>query len=415
MIAHYYHDVVGSYWPGPPPRRERSRSRVAVADGRRTGDRHDGIVDARRARRLRDDVVGDVVDAVGPAPLESFRTRLAAVWPDEQRRTVTWPLTSGSHGAKRRVEAGAGTHVAMSVAMLMRFAHGPRNHQARRSRSVAFGFGAMRLPGKEVGRAKGSGRRQYGGAPRDRARRQLHRHRLVLRSARREPVDRRGAVSVSERPRDRDEARCEALARQELGTRDDTRRAARGYRDRLAYAEARAATGRAICGWRPRADLVRRSARRPHRPAEGGQDSPPRAVERHRRGRAGAREDADRRGAERLQLERSHGAPREPGGSRGRARAVREAWHRVLAVLSCSRSAHSLVAAVVRRRSREAVSAVRPRKSRSRGCSRASQLLPILFGTSKVTHSRRTLGEGRSITPCSTTAATVHPHAAASR
>ena len=96
-IAHYYRDVVGPYWP--PGRKH-------VENGYRDlawpWPSVDAPAIAMTAQWTRDELVGYVttwsatvklIDKVGPAPFEEFRARLAAVWPDEGSRTVTWPLT----------------------------------------------------------------------------------------------------------------------------------------------------------------------------------------------------------------------------------------------------------------------------------------------------------------------------------
>jgi len=95
-IAHYYRDVVGPYWPP---------GRQHVENGYRDLAWPWPSVEApaidMTAQWTRDELVGYVttwsatvklVDTVGPAPFEAFRTRLAALWPEDERRTVTWPL-----------------------------------------------------------------------------------------------------------------------------------------------------------------------------------------------------------------------------------------------------------------------------------------------------------------------------------
>jgi SAM-dependent methyltransferase len=96
IIAHYYRDVVGPYWPP---------GRHHVENGYRDLAWPWPSVEApaidMTAAWTRDELVGYVmtwsatvklVDVVGPAPLDAFRAELAAVWPDAERRTVTWPL-----------------------------------------------------------------------------------------------------------------------------------------------------------------------------------------------------------------------------------------------------------------------------------------------------------------------------------
>jgi hypothetical protein len=95
-IAHYYRDVVGSYWPA---------GREHVENGYRDLGWPWPAVEApaiaMTAEWTRDELVGYVltwsatvklVDAVGPGPVEEFRAELAKHWPDDERRTVTWPL-----------------------------------------------------------------------------------------------------------------------------------------------------------------------------------------------------------------------------------------------------------------------------------------------------------------------------------
>ena len=96
LIAHYYRDVVGPYWP---PGREH------VENGYRDLAWPWPTVEApaidMTAEWTRDELVGymttwsatvKLVDTVGPDPVTRFRDELAVAWPDEERRTVTWPL-----------------------------------------------------------------------------------------------------------------------------------------------------------------------------------------------------------------------------------------------------------------------------------------------------------------------------------
>ena len=95
-LAHYYRNVVGPYWPP---------GRQHVENGYRDLAWPWPSVDSpsidMTAEWTREEVVGYVttwsatvklVDQVGPAPFEEFSARLAKVWPDHERRTVTWPL-----------------------------------------------------------------------------------------------------------------------------------------------------------------------------------------------------------------------------------------------------------------------------------------------------------------------------------
>jgi hypothetical protein len=96
LIETYYRDVVGPYWPA---------GRQHVENGYRDLAWPWPSVDAppidMTADWTRDELVGYVttwsatvklVDTVGPAPFEAFRAKLATMWPEEERRTVTWPL-----------------------------------------------------------------------------------------------------------------------------------------------------------------------------------------------------------------------------------------------------------------------------------------------------------------------------------
>jgi len=95
-IAHYYRDVVGRYWP---------KGREHVETGYRDLHMPWPAVDAprieMRAEWTRDELIGYVstwsatvrlVETEGPAPFEALQARLAAVWPDGERRTIRWPL-----------------------------------------------------------------------------------------------------------------------------------------------------------------------------------------------------------------------------------------------------------------------------------------------------------------------------------
>jgi SAM-dependent methyltransferase len=96
VIAHYYRDVVGPYWPP---------GRQHVENGYRDLAWPWPSVDApaidMTAQWTRDELVGYVttwsatvklVSSVGSAPFEAFRSELATIWRDEEQRTVTWPL-----------------------------------------------------------------------------------------------------------------------------------------------------------------------------------------------------------------------------------------------------------------------------------------------------------------------------------
>jgi SAM-dependent methyltransferase len=96
IIAHYYRDVVGPYWP--PGRKH-------VENGYRDLAWPWQTVEAppvdMTAQWTRDELVGYVttwsatvklVDSAGPAAFEAFRSQLATVWPEHEQRSVTWPL-----------------------------------------------------------------------------------------------------------------------------------------------------------------------------------------------------------------------------------------------------------------------------------------------------------------------------------
>jgi SAM-dependent methyltransferase len=96
-IAHYYRDVVGRYWP---------KGREHVENGYRDLVMPWPAVEApaldMRAEWTRDELVGYVstwsataklVEREGSAKFERLGARLAALWPDGERRTICWPLT----------------------------------------------------------------------------------------------------------------------------------------------------------------------------------------------------------------------------------------------------------------------------------------------------------------------------------
>ncbi len=96
VIARYYKDVVGKYWP---------KGREHVENGYRDLAMPWPAVPAESIEMSadwdRDELVGYVstwsatvklVQTVGSAPFEALRRELAAVWPDGERRTVRWPL-----------------------------------------------------------------------------------------------------------------------------------------------------------------------------------------------------------------------------------------------------------------------------------------------------------------------------------
>lgn len=96
IVAHYYHDVAGPYWPA---------GREHVENGYRNLAWPWEPVEppqlAMTARWTRDQLLGYVaswsatvrlVDEQGPAPYEALRAELTAAWPDGTRM-VRWPLT----------------------------------------------------------------------------------------------------------------------------------------------------------------------------------------------------------------------------------------------------------------------------------------------------------------------------------
>lgn len=96
VIGRYYHEEVGPYWP---PGREH------VENGYRDLAWPWPEVPAPAiemvARWTREQLLGYVaswsatvklVEVKGMAPYEALREQLAAVWPDEEPRTITWPL-----------------------------------------------------------------------------------------------------------------------------------------------------------------------------------------------------------------------------------------------------------------------------------------------------------------------------------
>jgi SAM-dependent methyltransferase len=96
IVAHYYHDVVGSYWP---------KGREHVENGYRDLQWPWPAVDAptmaMEALWTREELFGYVatwsatakfVDKNGSAEYEALGEKLRAVWPDGEHRTVSWPL-----------------------------------------------------------------------------------------------------------------------------------------------------------------------------------------------------------------------------------------------------------------------------------------------------------------------------------
>lgn len=96
IVAHYYRDVVGPYWP---PGREHVET--GYRDLAWPWPTVEPPALAMTAEWTREELIGYVAtwsatvkmtETAGPAPFEALGSSLAAVWPDQERRTVTWPL-----------------------------------------------------------------------------------------------------------------------------------------------------------------------------------------------------------------------------------------------------------------------------------------------------------------------------------
>jgi len=96
ILGRYYVEAAGPYWPA---------GREHVENGYRDLAWPWPAVEAPKidmtAEWTRDELVGYVsswsatakmVDALGPAKFEQLRDQLAQVWPDDEKRTVRWPL-----------------------------------------------------------------------------------------------------------------------------------------------------------------------------------------------------------------------------------------------------------------------------------------------------------------------------------
>lgn len=97
LVTRYYHDDVGPYWPA---------GREHIENGYRDLVWPWPAVEAppleMTATWTRDELVGylatwsatvRLVNAQGPAAFDRLRANLARIWPDDERRAVTWPLT----------------------------------------------------------------------------------------------------------------------------------------------------------------------------------------------------------------------------------------------------------------------------------------------------------------------------------
>lgn len=96
IVAHYYREVVHPYWP---PGREHVEN--GYRDLAWPWPAVEAPALAMTAEWTREELVGYVatwsatvkmIETVGPAGFEALGSALAAVWPDQERRTVTWPL-----------------------------------------------------------------------------------------------------------------------------------------------------------------------------------------------------------------------------------------------------------------------------------------------------------------------------------
>ena len=97
IVARYYHDDVGAFWP---------HGRVHVENGYRDLNLPWPAVEApplaMTASWSRDELFGYLttwsatqkrIEAIGPGALEIVQAALAARWPDGERRELHWPLT----------------------------------------------------------------------------------------------------------------------------------------------------------------------------------------------------------------------------------------------------------------------------------------------------------------------------------
>src|SRR5207302_175793 len=96
VIAHYYRDVAGPYWPAARRHVENGYRDLAWPWPAELPPALD-----MTAAWTRDELVGYVttwsatvklVEAEGPARFDELRERLAAVWPDRTTLIVRWPL-----------------------------------------------------------------------------------------------------------------------------------------------------------------------------------------------------------------------------------------------------------------------------------------------------------------------------------
>jgi SAM-dependent methyltransferase len=97
IMKRYYLDVAGPYWPP-----ERRHVENGYRDLRWPWPEIETPPTDMTAQWTRDELVGYVstwsatvrmIKALGPEPYQQMTRELAAVWPEEERRTITWPLT----------------------------------------------------------------------------------------------------------------------------------------------------------------------------------------------------------------------------------------------------------------------------------------------------------------------------------
>jgi SAM-dependent methyltransferase len=96
IIARYYHDDVGAYWPKGREHVENGYRDLAWPWPAVEAPAIDMVVDWTR-----EELCGYVatwsatakrIEAKGPEAYEQLCSRLATIWPDGERRTVRWPL-----------------------------------------------------------------------------------------------------------------------------------------------------------------------------------------------------------------------------------------------------------------------------------------------------------------------------------
>jgi SAM-dependent methyltransferase len=97
VVAHFYRNVVGKYWP---PGREHVEN--GYRDLRMPWPAVDAPALEMTAAWTREELLGYVstwsatvklVETEGTAPVDALHAQLAAAWPGDERRTIRWPLT----------------------------------------------------------------------------------------------------------------------------------------------------------------------------------------------------------------------------------------------------------------------------------------------------------------------------------